>query len=125
MRQKIDDKNFIQRALKSYENPSCISLNEFQEDLQRFSYVKKILTQYANTGEINERLLLNHIVICFNLFGAEALLFLLYRVEEKQWGFLFPFLILLNRLPEQIPEYGINTSDVELDQQIINKLRNL
>lgn len=125
MRTKIDDKNFLQRALKAYDNPHCISLSEFKEDLNRFSYVKKMITQCSTNGEINERLLLNHIVICFNLFGSEALLFLLYRVDRNHWGLLFPFLIMLNRLPDVIQEHNLITSDITLDQNIIKKLREM
>lgn len=121
----ISDNNFVRRALKSYDNPSCVSLEEFESDIQKFVYIKKILTIYSSTGEINEKLLLNHIVICFNIFGDEALIFLLFRVAREHWGYLFPFLLLLNRLPEILPEYNIPSSDIELDSNIINKLRTL
>lgn len=125
MNQPITDKNFLQRAFKAYDNPHCVSIEEFQEDLQRFTHIKKILTQYTQSGEINDRLLLNHIVISFNLFGRDALLLLLHRVDQLQWRSLFPFLIQLDRLPDFIPEHNMNVSDVELDQFIVNRLREL
>lgn len=125
MIEKIDETTFLNRAFKAYDNPHCVSLQEFETDLSRFSYIKKILTQYSLTGEINERLFLNHIVVCFNLFGRDALVFLLYRVIPEHWKYLFPFLIMLNRMPDYIPEFNLNTSDVSLDQGIVERLRKL
>lgn len=121
--EKISDNSFLRRALKAYDNPNCISLEEFETDLQKFIYIKKTLTIYDQTGEINERLLLNHIITCFNLFGDEALVFLLFRVVKEHWKYLFPFLLLLNRLPEFIAEYGLIVSDIPLDKNLIEKLR--
>jgi hypothetical protein len=122
---QIDEKAFFQLAFKAYDNPHCVSIEEFEDDLLRFSYIKKILTQYSQNQEINERLFLNHIVICFNLFGNKATVLLLHRVPKDHWGYLFPFLILLNRLPEVIPEFNLITTDILLDQKIVEKLRNL
>ena len=122
---RIDEATFLKKAFQAYDNPHCVSVAEFEEDLSRFSYIKKILTQYHQTREINERLFLNHIVICFNLFGANALVLLLHRVPHEHWPYLFPFLIQLDRLPDYIQEFGLNISDISLDQTIIEKLRKL
>lgn len=122
----ISEKNFLQRALRCYDNPQCITLDEFQEDLNRFSHIKKIITKYAEgQGEINDRLVLNHLVTLFNVFGLDALLFVLFKIEEKHWGIIFPFLILLNKLPDYIPELKLTTADIELDKNIIEKLRQI
>lgn len=120
----INEKNFIQRALHCYDNPQCITVEEFQEDLNRFSHIKKLVTKYAEgSGEINERLVLNHLVVVFNVFGIDAVDFILYKIDEKYWGIIFPFLILLDRLPDNVD--GINTTNVALDPVIIEKLRNI
>jgi len=122
----ISEKNFLQRALRCYDNPQCITLDEFQEDLNRFSHIKKIITKYVEgQGEINDRLVLNHLVTLFNVFGLEALLFVLFKIEQKHWGIIFPFLILLNKLPDYIPELQLATADIELDKNIIEKLRQI
>jgi hypothetical protein len=121
----INEKSFISRAFKSYDNPHCVSVKEFEVDLQRFSYIKKIFTLYEQTDEINVRLLLNHIVITFNLFGNDALIFLLYKTTKDHWPYLFPFLVMLNRLPDYVQEFNLNTTDIHLDKNITNKLRNL
>lgn len=125
MHPKISDETFLNRAFKAYDNPHCISIQEFESDIQRFSHIKKILSTYISSNEINERLLLNHIVISFNLFGNDALIFLLYKVSDNCWPALFPFLIMLNRLPDYIQEFNLNTSEIPLDNNIIQKLRHL
>lgn len=125
MIEKIDEATFLKKAFRAYDNPHCVSLKEFETDLSKFSYIKKILTQYTQTGDINERLFLNHIVVCFNLFGNDATVLLLYRVIPEHWKYLFPFLVMLGRLPDYIPEFNLNTSDIPLDQPIVDKLRNL
>lgn len=125
MIEKLDETTFLKKAFKAYDNPHCVSLQEFENDISKFSYIKKILTQYSQSGDINERLFLNHIVVCFNLFGNDALILLLYRVNKEQWKYLFPFLILLNRLPDYIPEFNLNTSDIPLDMNIVERLRKL
>lgn len=122
----ISEKNFLQRALRCYDNPQCITLEEFQEDLNRFSHIKKIITKYSEgPGDLNERLVLNHLVTLFNVFGPEALLFILFKIERKYWGIIFPFIILLDRLPEHIQELNISTADIPLDKDIIEKLRRI
>ena len=122
----ITEKNFLQRALKAYENPQCITLDEFKSDLDRFSHVKKLITKYKNgTGALNERLILNHLVICFNVFGDESILLAMYRVSKEDWDGLFPFFILLDRLPDHIQEYHLNTSDVTLDSEVVTLLRKI
>jgi hypothetical protein len=78
---------------------------------------------FAEGGILTERLILNHLVICYNLFGNDATSFLLYKIEPENWGILFPFLILLDRLPENIDE--IKTSDIVLNQEVIDILRKL
>lgn len=122
----ISEKNFVQRALRCYDNPQCITLEEFQEDLNRFSHIKKIITRYAEgSGELNERLILNHLVTLYNVFGLEATSFVLFKIEKKYWGIILPFLILLNKLPDYVSDLELSTADVHLDENIIKKLRQI
>lgn len=122
----MNEKTFLQRALKAYDNPQCVALDEFKSDLDRFSHIKKLITKYKNgSSPLNERLILNHLVICFNVFGAETVPLILYRIEREDWGILFPFLIMLNRLPDRIDEYFLNTSDIHINEEVIEMLRKI
>ena len=122
----ITEKNFLTRALKAYDNPQCITLDEFKSDLDRFSHIKKLITKYKNkSGDLNERLILNHLVVCFNVFGDSTLHLSMFRVNREDWGVLFPFFVLLDRLPETIDEYHLSTSDIPMDVNVVEKLRKI
>ena len=122
----IDERNYVKTALSVYDNPQCIRIEEFESDLARFSLIKKLITRYSEgNGNLSDRLVLNHLVICFNVFGDTALDFVLYKVDQKNWGILFPFLILLNRLPEYLPHHRVFTTDIQLDQRTVESLRKI
>ena len=115
-------------AAKVYDKPNAV-MSEFEEDFARFLYIKRLLTKYCASGEIKEKLILNHIIILSNVFGVEATTRLLfYKLEEEDYGIIKPFLIFLNFLPEIV--FGINgkdiiTSDIVLDEKVIKKLREI
>ena len=119
-------KNLFIDALHNYDNPQCFSLEEFEADLNRFSTIKKLITRYVEgNAPLPERLLLNHLVICFNVFGDSTVDLLLSKIHRDNWGIVFPFLILLGRLPEYLPNYNVHTSDVALDTVVIDSLRKI
>lgn len=108
-----------------YDNPQCHSLQEFEEDLKKILYLKKLLSRYKNNGELRERLILNHIIVLYNIFGDATTKMLFFKIEESCWDALVTFLVYLDRMPETIPDYGIVLSDVRLDEYIIANLRKL
>ena len=120
---KLDDNNFVQYAMKHYDNPQCHSTQEFEEDLKRFLYLQKLFSRYKRNGELRERLILNHIIVIYNLFGDGATKMLFYKIADEYWNQLVTFLVYLNRMPDMIPDSGIKSSDVQLDQNIITTLR--
>ena len=86
MLEKLDDTNFMLYAAKYYENPECFETLEFYDDLKRFKYLKRLMNKYKEVGNFKERLILNHIIVIINIFGAEAavrmLFFKLYDHKE-------------------------------------------
>jgi hypothetical protein len=101
----LDDDNFIMYAMKVYDNPQCSSLEEFYEDLGKIKYVKKLLRKYVKTGDIKERLILNHLIVFNNVFGPEATTRIMFlKLEPDLHSALKTFLFFLNILPEHIPE---------------------
>jgi hypothetical protein len=122
----LTDENYIIFAAKAYEKPSAIQ-SEFEEDLNRISYIKRLLSKYYSSGQLKERLLLNHLMIFLNVFGITAgtrLLFL--KLDGKDWTVIKPFLVFLNSLPTQIEMIRgktIETDDIRLDKKAIDALR--
>ena len=97
MYEKITNDNVIMFAIKHYDNPQCEGEKEFYDDMKRFKYIKRLLRKYRDTNILKERLLLNHIIILHNLFGAEACVtLLLFKIQREYWGTLKSFLLFLN-----------------------------
>ena len=125
MKEKLNESNFLVFAMHHYDNPQCHSLQEFEEDLKKFLYLKKLISRYKNNGELRERLILNHIIVLYNIFGENATQMLFYKIDESCWDTLITFLVYLDRMPETIPELNIVLSDIALDEMIISTLRKI
>ncbi len=124
----LNEANALVYAAKHYDNPHFFDTVEFYEDLSRFKYLKKLFGRYEETGEINERLVLNHLTVIYNVFGVEAATKLLFLKMDNYGSYLKPFLLLLNYMPEIIfgvQGKNINTSDIIMDQNIVEKLRKI
>lgn len=116
---KLTEENFLQHAMNSYDNMQCCNIEEFEDDLKRFLYLKKLFSKYHNSGVLRERLILNHLIVLYNLFSNAATDFLFFKIEKDYWDYLATFMVYLNRLPdEKITEYTY-------DQNIIKALRKI
>jgi hypothetical protein len=123
--EKLNENNFLLFAMNHYDNPQCHSLEEFDEDLKKFLYLKKLITRYKKDNDLKERLILNHIIVLYNVFGHEATRMLFYKVDKDYWDVLVTFLLYLGHMPESLPEYGVVLSDIKLDEKVIAVLRKL
>jgi len=127
MNNKLTNDNFLVYCAKVYDNPGTHSIDEFLEDLDRIKYIKKLLTRYIETGELKERLILNHLITLHNCFGVHLAKILILKIER--FDLIKPFLILLNALPETIRNVGekdiIYTDDIPLDENIVKALRKI
>ena len=123
----LNEKNFLLYAMKHYDNPQCVEVEEFNDDLKKIKYIKRLFNQYAIEGVLKERLLLNHIIVFYNVFSVEAATrILFYKLEEKFWPMLKTFLFYLNFLPDKIESINgrtILTTDIPMDQGIVDSLR--
>ena len=124
----LNDANVLLYAVKCYEKPNCIQ-SEFDEDYKTFRYIKRLLHRYRLTGEMKERLLLNHLILCQNVFGVEASTRILFlRNNEKDYSALKTFLVYTSAMPsivKGIRGVDIRSSDIQLDNTIIDILRRI
>ena len=97
---ELNENNYLLFAIKFYNNPQSVTMEDFQSDLKRIRYVKRLLKKYKNGGELKTHLILNHLIILFNVFDDAAVPLLFYNLEEDLWPLIKSFLIFLNRLPE-------------------------
>jgi hypothetical protein len=122
---KLDDDNFVLYAAKHYDNAQCHDTEEFIDDLKRFKYIKRLFGKYEESGELRERLILNHIIILYNVFGNEATRLLFVKLKGY-YHYLKPFLVLLHRMPDEVDlGYTIYSSDIVMDNHIIEVLRKI
>ena len=123
----LNEKNFLLYAMQHYENPQCVEVEEFNDDLKKIKYIKRLFNQYAIEGVLKERLLLNHIIVFYNVFSVEAATrILFYKLEEDVWPMLKTFLFYLNFLPDKIESINgrtILTTEIPMDQGIVDSLR--
>ena len=123
------DDSFYIYAAKCYDRPSIIQ-SEFDDDLQRIKYVKRLLKKYRQTGEFKERLILNHVIILSNVFGVEATVnMLFFKVDQEDYPLLKTILIFLNYMPRRLTvsfnKYHVRQEEIMVDLEIANRLRNL
>jgi hypothetical protein len=122
----LNDDNFLMYAIKCYTSPHCIQ-SEFDGDIKRTKYLKRLFRRYKITKSVKERLILNHIILLNNVFGPTATArILFYRIDERDYDILKTFLAYLNIMPDVI--YGIRgkniyTQDIPLEQNILEILR--
>jgi len=117
---QLSEDNFLLYAAKHYYKPNCIDAEEFYEDLKRFKYLRRLINRYEETGVLSERLMLNHIIVIFNVFGIQpGLKMVEFKFEEQHWPIIKPFLIYLRYIKND--QY----TDVVMDKLVIERLREI
>jgi hypothetical protein len=112
MFENLNEENFIMYAMKCYTSPHCI-LSEFESDIKRTKYLKRLFRRYKITKSLKERLIINHIILLNNVFGPEATArILFYKIDERDYDILKTFLSYLNILPDEVR--GINGKDLDV-----------
>lgn len=102
-------------AIKNYNNPLSVTYDDFEEDLQKFKYIKRLFRRHETTGELKHHLILNHMITLYNVFNDAATLLLFYKIESQYWPLLKAFMVFLNRLPEEVDK-------TDMDEQCLKIL---
>jgi hypothetical protein len=124
MSEKLDDdlleEDLVRFAIKQYYTPLGIDFDEFYTDLKRFQYVKRLLNRYCDYGKLGERLVLNHLIIIFNVFGSYGGLKILdHKLDDRHWPVIKPFLLFLNAIRNN--QYV----EIDIDKEVEEKLRKI
>jgi len=119
---ELNENNYLIFAIKFYDNPQAVTMEDFESDLKRIRYVKRLLKRYKNTGELKTHLILNHLTILFNVFNDAAVPLLFYNLESELWPSIKSFLLFLNRLPEY-PRTQIH--NIEQDYECLSQLQTI
>jgi|TARA_B110000977_G_C10669023_1_gene334912 hypothetical protein len=107
-------------AKRHYNNPSDIDRQEFEDDMKRFKYLKRLFRKYDISKEFKSRLIINHIIVLSNMFGIDASTTLLFfKIDKQHWSILKTILIFLNYMPEK------DLIDIKIDQNVMEELKRI
>ena len=112
---ELTEHNHILFAIKHYENPQSVTVDDFMEDMKKFKYLKRLFKRYLNSNVLRTNLILNHLIILFNVFGKGTIPLLMYKLEREYWSILKTFLIYLNRYDEALM---MMLKDVDIDDDV-------
>lgn len=123
---RLDESNFFLYAAKHYDDKASTSMEEFQDDVKRFLYLRKLFKRATDAGDVKTRLILNHIIILYNCFGTAATHMLFFKLKDYH-AQLKPFVLFLSMMPDRV-EYEdevIRSTDIALDPKMIEELRKI
>lgn len=123
----LTENNYVQYAMQHYDNPQCRDVDEFQKDLEETpKYIKRLLNRYHNGGELRERLIINHLIMFYNVFGVEASTQLLFfKIEEDLHTYLKTFLVYLNFYNRKQRIHNVDPERIPLDPKVVRRLREM
>lgn len=126
--ENLTNDNILLYLAKAYDKPNCI-MSEFKDDMKRFNYLKRLFRRYRKLGEIKERLVINHLVVLYNVFGPEvATRALFFKMSKDDYAIIKTYLVFLNFMPERIKgikSNDIQSSDIPVDMHVAQALRNI
>jgi hypothetical protein len=124
----LTNENIMMYAMKAYDRPNCI-MSEFKDDLKRFNYLKRLFLRYRKYDEMREQLVINHLVVLYNVFGPEvATRMLFFKMSKEDYSALKTYLIFLSIMPDKvkgIKGHDIISSEIPVDQKVVDVLRDI
>ena len=119
---ELNESNYILFAIKHYENPACMTREDFDEDMKRFKYLKRLLKRYVRGGSLRTHLIINHLIILYNVFGEAATPLLFFKIDKDLWPVVKTFVVYLGRFPEY-PKSALH--EVPMDDTCLQCLKEL
>jgi hypothetical protein len=122
----LNNDNIMMYAMKAYDKPDCI-MSEIKDDMKRFNYLKRLFRRYRKVDELREQLVLNHLVVLYNVFGPEVTSrMLFFKMSKDDYPALKTYLLFLSIMPERIrgiKGQDIISSDIPIDTRVAEVLR--
>ena len=119
---ELNEETYILFAIKHYENPHCVTREDFDEDMKRFKYLKRLLKRYVRGGALRTHLIINHLIILYNVFGEAATPLLFFKIDKDLWPVVKTFVVYLGRFPEY-PKSALH--EVPMDDTCLQCLKEL
>jgi hypothetical protein len=119
---ELNADNFLLFAIKNYENPEAVTVEDFEKDLNHFRYIKRLLKKYKGGGDLKIHLLINHFIILYNIFGDATTPMLFFKIDRDLWPCVKSFVVFLDRLPEYPRTY---IHELKEDETCIRELERI
>ena len=119
---ELTEDNYVLFAIKYYDNPSAVTKEDYLDDLRRFKYIKRLINKYLKNGEVKLHLLLNHIIIVYNVFNEAATPLLFFKMDKEYWSIIKSIMIFLERYPAVESD---TLKQIPINEQIIKELKSL
>ena len=119
---ELNADNFLLFAIKNYENPEAVTVEDFEKDLNHFRYIKRLLKKYKSGGELKVHLLINHFIILYNIFGDATTPMLFFKIDKELWSCVKSFVLFMDRLPEYPITY---IHELQADEYCIKELEGI
>lgn len=117
---ELNNSNFLIFAIKNYENPQALTEDDFYDDLKRFKYIKRLINKHINGSELNINLILNHIIILYNVFGDATTPMLFHKIADNDSrSIIKAILFFIGRLPHGYCDH------IDVNKHCLNKLRQI
>jgi len=117
---ELTEENLFLFAAKNYYKPKFTDAEEFEEDLKRFKYIKRLVNRYLEHDDLAERLILNHLIVVCNSFSIQGAISILeLKLEDKHWPVIKPFLVYLRYITDN------QFTGIAMDQYVIETLRKI
>lgn len=119
---ELNENNYMLFAIKFYDNPQALTKEDFEDDLKRIKYIKRLLKKYEVTGVLKTHLILNHLTVLFNVFNDAAIPLLFYNLDTNLWPIIKSFLVFLNRIPDY-PKSELH--EIDTDEKCLSLLKTI
>lgn len=119
---ELNENNYLLFAIKFYDNPQALTKEDFEDDLKRIKYIKRLLKKYEVTGVLKTHLILNHLTVLFNVFNDAAIPLLFYNLDTNLWPVIKSFLVFLNRIPDY-PKSELH--EIDTDEKCLSLLKTI
>lgn len=97
----VNEDNFVMFAEQAYRAKELVQA-EFEEDLNRIQYIKRLLSRYYKTKVLKELLIRNHLTIFFNAFGlTDGYKLLCVKLDDRDLEVLRPLVLYVAKYHEQ------------------------
>ena len=126
MFENLTNSNYTLYAMKFYDNPQCLSEDDFYNDIKILKYLKRLFNRYNLSGELKTRLILNHLIMFTNVFPpqvASRILFL--KIPREHWSVLKTFLDYLNFMPDYLEKINgefIHNKSIQNNKYVLESL---